>query len=268
MVNKKKLILIIGFFLITLLAFDVFFEVNFPKINQINIQSSKISQGQEIKILQITDLHNKEFFDANKSLYEKIKQANPDFIVITGDLIDKSTKDYSYVNQFIASLLDINKNIYFVSGDHEQKNKKNIIADLENLGVKVLNRESIVYKKGEQEIDIYGLDYYSDDNDINFVKNIATENYSILLVHNPNFVINNNLKIDLALSGDTHGGQIRMPIIGAIIVPGQPLFPKYSKGLYSMNSGTILYIDSGLGETFMPFRFLNRSQISLITIKG
>lgn len=268
MPQSIKIILIIFAILLVLIGCDVFFEVNFPKVNIVDIQSSKIINGQEIKIVQISDLHNREFFDKNADLYEKIRQANPDFIAITGDLIDKNTKDYSYVEQFIKELLKINKNIYFVAGDHEQKNIKDITEDLENLGVQVLNRDEVVYQKGGQKIDIYGLDYYSDKSDINFIKNTSPDDYSILLVHNPDFVINNDVKIDLALSGDTHGGQIRLPIIGALSIPGQSLFPKYSKGLYAMSNGTVLYIDSGLGETLIPVRFLDRSQISLITIKS
>jgi hypothetical protein len=251
-----------------LLVSDVFFEVNFPRLNSITVQSSKIGQGQAIKILQISDLHSKRFFNESAGLYAEIKRADPDLIVITGDLIDKNTKDYGYVEQFVRSLSEINPNIYFVSGDHEEKNKKNIVADLKSLGVKVLNKNGAVFEKNGQRINIYGLDYYSDKNDIDFMKNISSSDYSVLLVHNPDFVINNDIKVDLALTGDTHGGQIRLPVIGALSIPGHSLFPKYSKGLYLMENGTNLYIDSGLGETFVPIRFLNRSQISLITITG
>jgi hypothetical protein len=266
MPRKIKIILIVFAILLVSIGCDIFFEVNFSKVNVVNVQSQKIAKGQEIKIVQISDLHNKEFFGKNVDLYKKIRQANPDFIVITGDLIDKNTKDYGRVEQFIKDLLKINKTIYFVSGDHEEKNIKNITKDLEGLGVKVLNREVSVFDKGGQKINIYGLDYFSDKSDINFIKNVPSKDYSILLVHNPDFVINNDIKIDLALSGDTHGGQIRLPIIGALSIPGQSLFPKYSKGLYPMSNGTILYIDSGLGETLIPVRFLDRSQISLIVI--
>ncbi|MCF6465949.1 phosphoesterase, partial [Clostridium sp. Cult2] len=63
----------------------------------------------------------------------------------------------------------------------------------------------------------------------------------------------------------THGGQVRLPIIGAIISPGQGLFPKFDKGVFKINK-TILYIDSGLGNSILPIRFFNRVQISNITI--
>ncbi|MFA5086728.1 MAG: metallophosphoesterase [Candidatus Paceibacterota bacterium] len=266
MLNNKKICIIV-FILIAVLACDILFEVNFPKVNEVDIKSSKIKSEQEIRIVQISDLHNQKFFNNNKDLYQKIKAANPDFIAITGDFIDKSTSDYTYAYGVIDELLKINKNIYFVAGDHEQKNTRNILTGLVEKGVKVLNKSEVAFTKGGQSIYVYGLDYFNTNRDIDFIKNIPQNSFSILILHNPDLAISNNeVKEDLILSGDTHGGQIRLPIVGAIAVPGQPLFPKYSKGLYKLGNGSLLYIDSGLGNTLMPIRFLNRSQISLIII--
>ncbi|MDD5568931.1 MAG: metallophosphoesterase [Candidatus Pacebacteria bacterium] len=265
---KTKIILFGVLILAAILALDVFFEVNFPKINEVEIKSGKITEG-EIRIVQISDLHNKNFFGNNESLYGKIKNSNPDFVVITGDLIDKNTKDYSYAYGFAEELLKINSNVYYVAGDHEQKNTRDILKGLAERGVKVLDKSNAVFKKNGQTINIFGVDYYADKNDISFIKQIPDEVFSVLLAHNPDLAIESSgIKADLILSGDTHGGQVRLPIIGAIKVPGQPLFPKYTKGLYKLENGSLLYIDSGLGNTFFPARFLNRSQISLITITG
>ncbi len=61
---------------------------------------------------------------------------------------------------------------------------------------------------------------------------------------------------------------MRLPFIGAIIAPGQGYFPKYDKGIFELGNNTILYIDSGLGNSVFPIRAFNRIQISNITIKG
>jgi hypothetical protein len=265
--NNKK-ILSLFLFLLIFFAFDIFWEINFPKINILEIKSEKINSNLEIRIIQITDLHNQKFFN-NQDLFKKIKNSNPDFIVITGDLIDKTTKDYSYAYDFVDNLLKINKNVYFVAGDHEQKNTRDIIQGLSEQGVQVLDRKKSSFQKENQQIDIYGLDYYNDEKDLAFLENISPDIYSILLLHNPYLAINNEkLNPELILSGDTHGGQVRIPFLGAPIIPGQPFFPKYSKGLYKLNNGSLLYIDSGLGNTFLPLRFANQSQISLIKILG
>jgi predicted MPP superfamily phosphohydrolase len=266
MLASKKTIFLIALFLVALLALRVFFEVNFPKLNKVEIKSDKIKT--EFRVIQLSDLHNQKFFNDNKDLYEKIKNSQPDFIVITGDFIDKNTKDYTYAYSVIDELLKINKNIYFVAGDHEQKNTRSILDGLKDRGVVVLDKTSVDFAKGNESVRIYGLDYFNDKADINFVENIPQNSFSILLLHNPDLAIRNDkVKADLILSGDTHGGQVRLPFIGAVSVPGQFIPPKYSKGLYDLKNGSQLYIDSGLGNTLFPIRFLNQSQISLIEIK-
>lgn len=262
---SKKIIFLIVLILGALLALQVFFEVNFIKLNKIEVKSDKIKT--EFRIIQLSDLHNQKFFNNNKGLYEKIKNSQPDFIVITGDFIDKNTKNYNYAYFVIEEILKINKNIYFVAGDHEQKNTRDILKGLSERGVQVLDRDVIEFKKDNQAIKIYGLDYYNDKKDISFVENIPQDVFSILLLHNPDLAINDEkIKANLILSGDTHGGQVRLPFVGAISVPGQRIFPQYSKGIYILTNGSELYIDSGIGNTLVPIRFLNQSQLSLITI--
>ena len=70
----------------------------------------------------------------------------------------------------------------------------------------------------------------------------------------------------MILSGHTHGGQIRLPIIGGLIAPGEGVLPELDKEIFKIGGGRILYIDSGLGTSIIPIRLFNRSQISLISI--
>lgn len=191
-------------------------------------------------------------------LFEKIKEIKPDFIVLTGDLIDKKTKDYNYVYSFIEELIKVNVPVYSVSGNHDLSHKdfKTFNQELVKRGVVVLDEEKISYKG----IDIYGLGYYSGFKELEIKEN----NFSLGLIHDP--MDGKNYNFDLVLSGHTHGGQVRIPFIGAIFIPGQGFFAKYDKGLFEINEKTKLYIDSGLGNTFLPIRFLNQSQISFIRI--
>ncbi|MDD5013413.1 MAG: metallophosphoesterase [Candidatus Pacebacteria bacterium] len=246
----KKMLIII---LILLIIIDVYFEVNFPKINEVLIETKKVKE--EIRIIQISDLHNKRLGDG---FFDKVEKEKPDFIVLTGDLIDKKTKDYSNVYYFVEQLIKINVPVCYVSGNHELSHKDvNIFEqEISKRGVILLDEDNIIYK----EINIYGFGYYS-----NF-KNIEIDDdvFSLGLAHNP--MDAKDINFDLILSGHTHGGQVRLPFIGAIFIPGQGFFAKYDKGLFDINSETKLYIDSGIGNTFLPIRFLNRSQFSLIKI--
>lgn len=98
---------------------------------------------------------------------------------------------------------------------------------------------------------------------------IDGEHYTILLSHSPGITEKyDTLPADLLLSGHTHGGQLRIPIIGALVAPGQGLFPSLEKGTYELKENQHLYIDSGLGTSVAPMRFLNQSQLSLITVSS
>jgi len=249
--NKTPIIIVL-----IVLLLDVFFEVNFPKINEVSIESEKIKD--EIRIIQISDLHGQEL---PESIFKKIKEKNPDIVVLTGDLIDEKTKDYNYVYSFVESLASNEVPVYYVSGNHDLSHKDVVSFNQELMkrGVVILDGKKEEFK----EIDIYGFGYYSD---LSKSENPG-DDFSLLLAHDAFPVVKEEgMGFDLILSGHTHGGQVRLPFIGAIFVPGQGLFAEYDKGLFNLNEKTLLYIDSGLGNTFLPLRFLNRSQVSLITL--
>ncbi len=254
---RNKIVITIFVFLL-ILSLCVFCDVNFPKVNQIEVKTDKISMEEDIKIVQITDLHNKKFLNNQSQIYNKIEKINPDIIVLTGDIIDEKTKDYSYIYSFIDSLLKINSRIYYVFGNHELShgNIDESDAELKKRGVIMINQDF----QEREGIDIYGAKYYNVVPSIN-----NSSKFSLLLIHDPSHIINNPNNFDLILSGHTHGGQVRFPLVGALYVPGQGFFPQYSKGLFKIEDSW-LYIDSGLGSTAFPVRFLNQSQFSVINI--
>ena len=89
----------------------------------------------------------------------------------------------------------------------------------------------------------------------------------ILLSHRPELIeIYKDNKIDLVLSGHSHGGQIRLPLIGGIIGPGQGFFPDYDGGIYKEDNTTMI-ISRGLGNSLFPFRINNDPEIVVITLK-
>lgn len=268
-----KKIFIFGIIAVILGITYIFYQVNFFKVNEVLIKSSKFHADESIRILQISDVHNKKFLNDNKRLYRKVKGLDFDFIVITGDLIDGKTRDFTYIYSFIDELIDINPNIYYVSGNHEWRTGMNeeFIGGLDDRHIKILNNEGIQITHNDKVINICGIDdpYTNHDNLDKALSNIKEGEYTILLSHSPNVIDKyETICADLILSGHTHGGQIRLPFIGAIVAPGQGYLPEYDKGIFSVNKDTLLYIDSGLGTSVLPIRFLNRSQISLIEIEG
>lgn len=243
------------------------------RIRDIKIESHKIKS--DIKITQITDFHSNDLIDVDK-MREEINKFNPDFIVLTGDIIDHKDKDLDTAEKLITSISKLGKDTYFVEGNHEMRNF--LYEDLKTLmeGAKIIvldNKSRPIIINGE-EINLTGLNFTPGargyEELVNYqeaTKDSNLDSYNILLLHSPNNIENLlDTKVDLVLSGHTHGGQFRLPIIGAVVAPGQSLFPKYDKGIFEINNLT-LYIDSGLGNSLAPIRGLNPVQFSNITIK-
>lgn len=251
-------------------------------VKEYKITDSKITDNfHGLKIVHISDIHygrtvkNKEL----KKLVKKINELKPDIVVLTGDLIDKDTKLTENQSNNISKILseiDVSIEKYAITGNHDYKFKNfNII--IENAGfINLNNTYDTIYKDGISNILISGVstNYYKEDNKINdklkstfeylnsFTNKKDTKKpiYNILLIHEPDFIdeIDKN-KFDLILSGHSHNGQVRFPIIGATILP--PYAKKYYKEHYELDN-TDLYISSGVGTSVINFRFFNRPSIN------
>ncbi|WP_229740672.1 metallophosphoesterase [Ornithinibacillus halotolerans] len=220
----------------------------------------------------MSDLHNKVFGKKNKRLIQSVKEADADIVVLTGDLISRGTSEFNKVYDFIEMIKQINQNVFYVTGNHEMTNDnlEEFINGLRDRGVVVLRNENRVVTIQHIDINLVGIDNESTNHeDMNGAfADVNQGNYTILLSHSPSVVNNyHSIKADLILSGHTHGGQVRFPFVGAIIGPDRSLFPVLDKGVFKITTEQFLYIDSGVGTTGYPVRFLNQSQISLIELK-
>ena len=72
---------------------------------------------------------------------------------------------------------------------------------------------------------------------------------------------------DLVFSGHAHGGQFRIPFVGGLVAPNQGLFPKYDAGIYS-KEGTDMIVSRGIGNSILPFRINNRSEIVVVELEN
>ncbi len=263
--------------LISIILFSIiaksYNDTNFVKIERLDITTDKLAENQSFTILQMTDLHNKQFNKGNQRLIDKIQSLDPDVIVITGDLIDRKTEDVENALSFVEEIVEINPHTYFVSGNHEWGNplRDVLFEGLEERKVRYLDNQNTKIEFGYISFQLAGIGDPSTNHDSldSALDGLEKNDFTVLLSHAPDVKeLSYPAPIDLTLSGHTHGGQIRLPLVGAIIAPDQGLFPKYDKGLYLLNEKQQLYIDSGLGTSLMDVRLFNQSQMTLITVKG
>ncbi len=237
------------------------------KIQKIFIQSDKVQN--DIRIVQVTDFHSNSRIDIDR-LKGQIEEFNPHMIALTGDLVDHKTEDLTVALNLMDSLNSIGVPVYFVEGNHDiaNRHRRELLKELEDDNVIILmnSHEEIIID--ENVIGIYGAEFYIEDYDYQeMLAGVNREKLNILLSHSPvksSWYADGD--VDLILSGHTHGGQIRLPLIGGVVSPSQGLFPHYDKGLMELPEGTMLYIDSGIGNSVLPIRIMNPVQFSLITI--
>lgn len=280
---KSKQIFIILFLLI-LFGF-LYWQNNYITITNLEYKNPRIPKKfNNFKILHISDLHNKEFGSSQKHLVNKTLEINPDVIFITGDIIDsrRTSEDELFIAlNYIKEAIKIAP-VYYVSGNHESRigfyNK--LKMELVNLGVHVLDNDSLNITIGNDTIPIIGLSdiTFSASNyrNINIHKDIQDkltaikiknkDNFSILLSHRPELISAYAASnIDLVFSGHAHGGQIRIPFIGGLIAPDQGLFPEYTEGIYKYGE-TSLVVSRGLGNSLFPFRIFNNPELVVVTL--
>jgi hypothetical protein len=250
----------------------VFFLYNRNQISEfrterVQIQSDKVEN--EIRIVQVTDFHSNHRIDINR-LLEEIQEFNPHMIALTGDLVDHKTEDLTTSLKLVDSLLSTDVPIYFVEGNHEVANRhrRELLNELSERGVTILSNNRTEMVVEGKIVNIYGAEFYVEEADYqDLLEKVDSKALNILLSHSPvrpSWYADG--RVDLILSGHTHGGQIRLPFVGGIVSPGQGFFPQYDKGLMQLPEGTLLHIDSGIGNSVLPIRIMNPVQYTQITI--
>lgn len=223
-------------------------------------------------ILHLSDLHDKEFGSAGEELIQLLRQESFDMVALTGDLVTGDRPLLTPALELIAGIQAISgRPVYSVSGNHDWRLERGAEFNgrLREVGVRVLSNSAAPLERGQDRIWIVGV-----DDPVTFRAHLdqalrGTENLSprLLLAHSPHpypEAVRNGL--DLMLAGHTHGGQVRLPILGAPFVPGMGFFPRWDYGLYS-SGATTLIVSGGLGESALPLRFNIRPEVSLITLE-
>ena len=278
--TKKKTICVLSGILLILIVWTAWGNAAL-ELNTYTISSRGLPDAFDgYRIAQVSDLHNAEFGDGNQRLLDMLREAEPDMIAITGDLIDSRKTNIAVALAFAEEAVRIAP-CYYVSGNHEARvpEYRELKAKLEAAGVTVLDDARVEIEISGKSITVIGVndpsfhaDYLTSDAAVmdRKLSELPSEDadFTILLSHRPElfdtYVAHN---MDLVLTGHAHGGQFRLPLIGGLLAPNQGLFPKYDDGLYS-EGNTNMIVSRGLGNSIIPFRFNNRPEVVLIELKS
>ncbi len=230
-----------------------------------------------LKVAHVSDIHYGQTTDQKdlKQIVARINETKPDIIVITGDLLDRdilyTDKDLAIIEEELSKLqATMGKYIIMGNHDHTQEAYLEVVSHsgLTNLD----DSYEILYNGDNNPILIAGMSTGEEGNGvisekvedaIKKIKEIKTS-YNILIMHEPDYVDDfDSSYFQLILAGHSHNGQVRLPFIGAIILP--PHAQKYYDNYYNLGN-TDFYISSGVGTSTIRFRFFNKPSFNLYRI--
>ena len=268
--------------------------------------TSSIKVDSRVRVIQVSDLHGVSYGKNNTKLIERIEALEPDIIICTGDIVDSVEEDGEYAVALAKELAEIAPS-YYIYGNNEvesvygfpfeekaldekfgfDKNSRDETAvlqiedpfekALENAGIKVLKNEKDTIMVKSMTVDVYGVLNsnpssfwsYSGKAFSDYIFE-GSDNFKITAVHEP-FIFEefeNEFWGDLMVSGHTHGGVVRVPLLGPLYTHEGGLFPgrggSYVYGRYDVE-GYPLIVSGGL-ENLNVFRINNQPELVVIDV--
>jgi hypothetical protein len=270
-------------FRLSILAFLGFcFERrNNIKTNFIRLKFSNLPPSfNSFRIVQISDLHA-SFWVGKKylmSVVDEVNKLKKDLLVITGDTITGAVNDFwkrwmpTTKHDYLAMVIDVLSKLkdsdkIAVLGNHDQwdgiETEQRLVNELKKIGFFVLRNSSMPITRGKESIYIAGTDDIWFSYDLTkAMHDVPHNSFKILLSHSPDVTtdINKDMKIDLALCGHTHGGQVNIPYLSHHFLPiNNP--SKYLAGLIKEPYG-YTYVNRGIGTLVFPFRLCAPPEIT------
>ncbi len=223
------------------------------------------------RIVFLTDIHYGDRF-SNYQLSNAINQArsyDPDIILLGGDYVKNNPK---YIQPCFDSLKTLHPplGVFGVLGNHDHWQGADLTREsMKKAGINSIDNNAFWITKDNQRIRIGGVgDHCEDTQDLNItIKDVNTNDFAILVSHSPDYAPEiTSDKIDLVLSGHTHGGQITFFGLYAPKVPSH-YGQKFLTGKIILDKMQII-VSNGIGTVFLPLRFFAPPQIIIMELKS
>jgi uncharacterized protein len=229
------------------------------------------------RIVQISDIHLDEYTEPYflEHAVNKINTLAPDLVLLTGDFITHGSITFIAGRHAVHRCAEIVTGLtaplrYAVLGNHDVAvNAAMVVSALSSRGTPVLVNQHVPIERNGARIWLCGLDDPGTSNpNLNLAIPDKPDGPVILMGHEPDYADTvvahpRGPLVDLMLSGHSHGGQIRLPFLGPLVLP--PLGMKYPEGHYHFNQMQ-LYVNRGLGTVGLPFRLNCPPEITVLTL--
>ena len=241
---------------------------------EVDIALDKLGRNfQNYRILNISDIHlgqwiNPEYLD---DLIDYVNTLNYDLIVLTGDYFSYNIESYDDALEKSLKKLKAEDGKFGILGNHDHwMDADKVRRIFKTADIYDLSNDNVVLRKGDDKINLAGVDSCTvcADNLDKVLAKLADDCPTILLAHEPDFALESSQtgKIDLQISGHSHGGQFIIPKFETTPFRG-PNSTRYPVGLYKVND-MIQYTSKGLGTNSFRIRINCKPEITIITLKS
>lgn len=207
----------------------------------------------------------------------KINALRPDIVLLVGDFLFDHAADVAETEPLkglrspLGTFAVLGNHDSGAHGKHAQEEEhdrsEDVVAFLSPLGVTFLRNRSVAVTHGGKTFHVAGTDdVWMRSHDVAAAfREVPADAPIVLLAHNPDIILDpSSHRAALIVSGHTHGGQVRLPLYGSLTGLPTELNNKFDRGLFPVAEGCTLAITHGIGETFLPLRFLAHPEILLL----
>lgn len=252
-------------------SYPIFIERYIILINKYRIPVPNLPDEFEgFRIAQLTDLHYGSLVPLGIIEYviRRTNRLSKDIVVCTGDYVHEknSTKQIEKVWPVISTL-EAEQGVYSVLGNHDHwADTDRSLHWLEKTGQNMRGKVRPIERDGKRIWLAGGGDLWEDHLDLDgLIGGIPEMDCRIVLAHNPDSAdTNHSGRIDLMISGHTHGGQVNIPMIGPPILPVTN--KNYSSGLKLSKKKECIFISKGIGWAIYPVRFNCFPEIAVLEL--
>lgn len=258
-------------------------ERHWLEVTELEIKLNNLPAAFDgLRIAQLSDIHLDEFTEPFflHDAVKKINQLHPDMVFLTGDFVTEGvrgrTLEVESAWQCAAILKELEcRQLFAVLGNHDVLvSPKKVTDALVESGITVLRNAYLPLERASGRIWLAGLDDPLEGHpnpDLAIPASIRNQPDEpvVLMCHAPDYVrelltLAAGQAVSLMLSGHTHGGQVRLPVLGATFLP--KLGRIYIEGFFRLG-GLQLYVNRGLGTVNLPLRFDCPPEITLFTLR-
>lgn len=258
------------------------------KVTRYRLRTGNGQRGPErpFTVVFLSDLHNAVYGKSNSRLLQEIRNENPEAVFVAGDMLTACAEPQMDAAMALMDELTKKYPVYYANGNHEYRMKiypekyggcyERYANAVKSFGVHLLENGSERIELQKMPLRIWGLElpreYFARSRRCGLTGEMVgellgtpdTEAYNILLAHHPMyFNAYAAWGADLTLSGHLHGGIIRLPVLGGVISPQMRLFPRYDRGIYTLD-GKKLIVSAGLGDHTVNLRINNPREMIVI----